>query len=61
MAILVALVIFLAYRMRLNRWAAYAASILLLLVILDKQIWLPVLRFPFNESGSWDPLTPIFR
>jgi hypothetical protein len=51
-AILVALAILLPYRMRLNRWAAYAGSILLLLFILDKQIF-HLLRFPVPGNAAF--------
>lgn len=61
-AILAALVILLPHRMRLSRWAAYAGSILLLLFILDKQIF-HVLRFPVPSNaaflGSIDPDLPL--
>ena len=44
-AILVALAVFLAYRVRLNRFAAYAASAVLIIAILKIQVWHP-LRYP---------------
>jgi hypothetical protein len=42
-AILAALAIFIAYRLRLNRFAAYAAAIVLVLTILKLQVWHPLL------------------
>lgn len=61
-AILVALAIFLAYRVQLNRIAAYAVSVVLILAILKIQVW-HVLRYPDpNRTGvlaSVQPNLPI--
>jgi hypothetical protein len=61
-AILVALAIFVSYRTRLNRWAPYAGSILLVLFILKIQVW-HTLLYPLPQNaaflGAIDPNLPL--
>jgi hypothetical protein len=61
-AIMVALAIFLARRVRMNHWAAYAGSILLVLFIVKTQIW-HVVRYPVPHNAAFlasiQPTLPI--
>jgi hypothetical protein len=51
-AIMVALAIFLGYRVRRNRWAAYAGSILLVLFIAKTQVW-HLVRYPAPRNAAF--------
>jgi len=51
-AIMVVLVILVAYRLRLNRRAAYAASIVLVLYLLKTQVW-HMLRYPPPRNAAF--------
>lgn len=61
-AIIASLVLFLAYRVRLNTFAAYAAAAVLLLAILKVQVWHPLL-YPAPQGrgalASVEPNLPI--
>lgn len=61
-AIVVALVILLPYRIRLNRWAAYGASLVVVVFLIKTQIW-DVLRYPSPRNAAFlesiDPSLPI--
>ena len=51
-AIVVALSILLPSRMRLNRWAAYAGSMLLILFLLKTQVW-HIVRYPVPRNAAF--------
>jgi 4-amino-4-deoxy-L-arabinose transferase-like glycosyltransferase len=51
-AIMVALSIFLAYHVRMNRWGAYAGSLLLLLFLLKTQVW-HVVTYPVPRNAAF--------
>ena len=57
-AILVALAVFLAYRVRLNRFAAYAASAVLILALLKIQVWHPLLYPATIRTGVLASVQP---
>ena len=57
-AILVALAIFVAYRLRLNRFAAYAAGTVLVLAILKLQVWHPLLYPVPVKTGALTSVRP---
>jgi hypothetical protein len=51
-AIMIALSIFLAYHSRMNRWGAYAGSILLLLFLLKTQVW-HLVTYPVPQNAAF--------
>jgi hypothetical protein len=57
-AILTALAIFLAYRVRLNRLPAYAALAVLALAILKDQVWHPLLYPAPEQTGALAAVQP---
>jgi Dolichyl-phosphate-mannose-protein mannosyltransferase len=57
-AILAALAIFIAYRVRLNHLAAYAAAAVLILAILKGQVWHPLLYPPPQRTGVLASVRP---
>ena len=57
-AILAALAILLAYRLRLNRFAAYAAATVLVLAILKLQVWHPLLYPAPLKTGALVSVRP---
>ena len=57
-AILAALAIYIAYRLRLNRFAAYAAATVLVLAILKLQVWHPLLYPEPAKTGALMSVRP---
>jgi hypothetical protein len=51
-AILVAIAILLPYRLRVNRWAAYAGSLILILYLLKTQVW-HMVRYPLPRNAAF--------
>jgi hypothetical protein len=57
-AIMTAVALILAYRVGFNRWAAYAASTVLVLSILKFQVWHPI-RYPEPQrTGALNSIAP---